>query len=635
MNIKRVFVQIFFVLSIFSLFRLILYLMYIRTIFNLLSIIDLFIAFIHGIRFDLSISMTFLALPIVMLSLPHKIFNTKYWYYLWISIFYIISIGLFLILAIDVFYFSYVNRHLGHELMFIFNDLNFIIDILYGPYIIAIIIFFFFSFLFIFISQKLDCILKNKYQNIPITMMRYIHFVLICIFLFISIRGSFSQISINVVDAFIDNNYEKAQLTLNGAFTVAHTLRTANYNEYSFLKTEEVFQILKTNNIISSVDYPFYKQIQDSINIGKVNIVIILLESWFNYFLYPYHQRDDFKNLTPYFSNVLYPNSVVFQNFVANGLRSIDAIQHILTSFPSIKGAPNLSRGLELMNISNIASIANMLGYDTFFFQSANRRSFRLDSVASLLGFKYYFGQENYPRILVYHESPPTFGWDYETFSFMLKTLNQAQNNFFAMVFTGTAHTPFRQTPKPYHNKHTEYGVEGFLNTLHYVDFCLEDFFSAAEKTSWFANTVFIITGDHTVAKYANLKDLDLYKVPLIIYAPKLLQPKIYTKITSHIDILPTVVDLLNFDSPVAAIGTSIFEQNNDTAFALLTSKENPTPILVTSQGFIQHSFKNVIKYQKFDQQKCDELCLQNMEKILLSLHQILYEVINRNQWKP
>jgi phosphoglycerol transferase MdoB-like AlkP superfamily enzyme len=110
-------------------------------------------------------------------------------------------------------------------------------------------------------------------------------------------------------------------------------------------------------------------------------------------------------------------------------------------------------------------------------------------------------------------------------------------------------------------------------------------FFHAARRMPWFANTVFIITGDHT--QFSERNNLySAFHVPLLIYAPGFVAPRVTGRIGMHADILPTVLDLLHLPADHASMGRSLL----DTAaarFAVL--RFGPQYVIVTDSLLYMH----------------------------------------------
>jgi tetratricopeptide (TPR) repeat protein len=60
-----------------------------------------------------------------------------------------------------------------------------------------------------------------------------------------------------------------------------------------------------------------------------------------------------------------------------------------------------------------------------------------------------------------------------------------------------------------------------------------------------FANTIFIITGDHRIIPIPSATKLDRYHVPLIVYSPMVKQPVKFSSVSSHLDVTPTILAYL------------------------------------------------------------------------------------------
>ncbi len=58
--------------------------------------------------------------------------------------------------------------------------------------------------------------------------------------------------------------------------------------------------------------------------------------------------------------------------------------------------------------------------------------------------------------------------------------------------------------------------------------------------------------------------------MPLLIYAPGIVEPQVRPEMGSHADIVPTILDLLNVETPHALMGRSLFD-NDRTRYAVAT----------------------------------------------------------------
>lgn len=78
------------------------------------------------------------------------------------------------------------------------------------------------------------------------------------------------------------------------------------------------------------------------------------------------------------------------------------------------------------------------------------------------------------------------------------------------------------------------YGV--YLYTDQCIRRLVEDYASRPE----FANTIFVITGDHRMAFVPSGISLRIYNVPLVVYSPLLKRTKTMNSVVSHLDIAPS-----------------------------------------------------------------------------------------------
>jgi phosphoglycerol transferase MdoB-like AlkP superfamily enzyme len=130
---------------------------------------------------------------------------------------------------------------------------------------------------------------------------------------------------------------------------------------------------------------------------------------------------------------------------------------------------------------------------------------------------------------------------------------------FFTTIFTLNTHHPFT-IPKNYKEKLRQ--PEHPLNTcIRYADYSLEQFFEKAEKQTWYKNTIFVITADHTALDIVGEKPnaLQDYRIPLIIFDPgeNINEGKNYN-VVSQIDILPTIMDIINYHDDFICLGHSV-----------------------------------------------------------------------------
>jgi len=125
---------------------------------------------------------------------------------------------------------------------------------------------------------------------------------------------------------------------------------------------------------------------------------------------------------------------------------------------------------------------------------------------------------------------------------------------FFAQLMTTSNHRPYTY-PDGRIDIPSPGGREGAVK---YTDYAIGDFIERARGKAWFEDTLFVIVADHcsSVAGRTRLP-VEKYHIPLIFYAPALLDPGVDAQLMSQIDIVPTLLDALGADGVGQFFGQS------------------------------------------------------------------------------
>ena len=564
-------------LAIFSLERVIFYLLNLDY-FSILSPDIIFLGFFKGFRIDIITIFTF-TFPFILALLYLNSFRKSVGY-----LFLAVVIFIFTINLGDIAYFPFVHRHLSNEIFLLANDLDFFIDFSKN-YIFEISIYFVSIFLFFTIWKK---ILNQKVSSEKYPLSQKTLFTLtVLVIIVLGIRGKTSGKPFALSDAFVNDNIASANLSLNGFYSI---YRGKSRKEYKFMESEKalkttinIFQNQETE--FTSSDFPIERKMLKKGDKKDFNIVLLTVESLTSKYV------DSFGNenfgATPYLDR-LAKESISFPNFYANGQRSIEGIGTILSGVPSISGLPNFGYGLELSNFSYLGKILKENGYKTIGMQGSKRSSFRIDNVLSIAGFDEVYGAEDMKDFLKDEKDIDLpFGavWDGNLLRFMKSRIDNAEQPFISFGFTATTHFPCKLPNKKYEiYPHVETSIDGYLNNLKYLDSQIEEFIESSKKESWFKNTIFIITADHTIGKGIGIaKDrLNHFRIPLIIYAPHIFKPQIIERVGTQADIFPTIIDILNLENSFSTLSNSLFD-NRSERFGIL--REGNRMLLLDENG--------------------------------------------------
>jgi phosphoglycerol transferase MdoB-like AlkP superfamily enzyme len=247
-------------------------------------------------------------------------------------------------------------------------------------------------------------------------------------------------------------------------------------------------------------------------------------------------------------------------NAYANGRKSIDALPSVLGSIPSLT-EPFVLLPYALNHIEGLGSVLGQKGYHTSFFHGAPNGSMGLDAVSKMLGFEHYYGKNEYNRDADYDG---VWGiWDEPFLQFFAQTLGTFPQPFVSSVFTVSSHHPYKSHPS--YKEVFPKGPEPVQECIGYTDMALRRFFEVAVAQEWFSNTLFVFTADHSlwsegVPEYQN--SLGSMAVPVLYYFPGVIAPKTDAQPTQQIDILPTILSYLGYESSFFGFGRSIFDAN-------------------------------------------------------------------------
>lgn len=107
--------------------------------------------------------------------------------------------------------------------------------------------------------------------------------------------------------------------------------------------------------------------------------------------------------------------------------------------------------------------------------------------------------------------------------------------------------------PEGLHRRKVEKNKD-FFNSILYADQSLEQFFEQYSEQPGYTNTIFVITGSHVSRVLTTEGLLQPFRVPLMIYSPLVKDPSKFSHYTSHADIMPSMLGLLqsryNMDLP-------------------------------------------------------------------------------------
>ena len=351
-------------------------------------------------------------------------------------------------------------------------------------------------------------------------------------------------------------------IVLNTPFSFFRTFDKKVLVRYKFFDEEELSRLYNPHYTPSG-SKPFSNE----------NVVIIILESFAREYIGSLNtdlEGGKYEGYTPFIDSLI-SVSLTFDVSLANGKKSIDAMPSILASVPSLETPYTISHYAN-NEINGLPELLKRKGYYTAFFHGAPNGSMGFDSFARVAGFDDYFGLDQYP---LKTDFDGMWGvWDEPFFKFFANRMDSFKQPFMTSIFSVSSHHPFK-VPEQYKGKFKK-GPAPIVEVVGYTDFALHELFKVISGSPWFKNTLFVITADHTNEsihpEFQN--NFGSYCVPVIFYRPGSNMTGIKNRIAQQIDIMPTILNFLNFDEEYIAFGNNLLDDSYE-SFAFNTSGNN------------------------------------------------------------
>jgi len=405
-------------------------------------------------------------------------------------------------------------------------------------------------------------------------------------FFWILVLSSF-HFNVENSDAEIFANQYENEIAKSGiySFFAAYDENELNYNDfYETNPSDSSYQIVR--NLLASDEDRLNKnpksiqrQVFNSGEEQKPNVIFIGLESLSAKFMERFGNE---KNLVPAIDS-LAKESVFFTNIHATGTRTIRGIEAIVLSIPPTPGRSIVKRENN-NSLFTIGEIFKQKGYSRTFFYGGDGHFDNMNIFFGNNGFD-IVDRKNKLRL---NDSFPTKrthitdnevtfenAWgvcDGDLYDKVLKEADaqhKLKQPFFNFVMTSSNHKPYTYPD----------GVvdipsgENRDGALKYTDWAFRKFFEEAKNKPWFKNTVFVIMADHAAYSSGRTEiNVKNYHIPAFIYNLKNTNPEEVHKLSSQIDIFPTLFGYLNWSYTSNIFGKDISKMQPKDERALIAN---------------------------------------------------------------
>jgi membrane-anchored protein YejM (alkaline phosphatase superfamily) len=425
--------------------------------------------------------------------------------------------------------------------------------------------------------------------------------IALALFFLACIYGKFSRYPLRWSDAYFSRDDFLGELALNPAQYLFETMReepprldVARVRALYPLIADYVGVKPDPRTLSLARTPPVHRQVR-----GAPNVVLIQLESFAAYKSGAFGNR---ANGCPSFDAVA-RGGILFTNAYSPSEKTARALFAVVFGIPDV--SPWQASAHNPLTVDQ-ATIANAFtGYDKLYFLGG---SANWSNIRGML-------EHNIDGLRIFEEgsysAPVVDVWGISDEDLLLAAndvFRRERKPFFAIVQTAGNHRPYT-IPQQTHGFAVVRGDEAALrangfesneeyNSFRYLDHALGLFFESAGREPYFANTVFVLYGDHGTRTGAppaalTLGDLSLlvYHVPLVIYAPGLgVAPRRIDVAASHVDILPTVAGFCGRPYRNQTLGIDLFDPQRaarSAAFVFTTFHEPPAVGVVQGSRYV------------------------------------------------
>jgi phosphoglycerol transferase MdoB-like AlkP superfamily enzyme len=355
-------------------------------------------------------------------------------------------------------------------------------------------------------------------------------------------------------------NNNNRELAKNGVFSFFAAFRAMELDYGAFYRTMEDEKALRRARRIIGADagdfrskdpWDFVHRVDNPGPERPFNVIQLTIESLSTFYLGAFK---DPRGLTPNIDAVA-EDGLLFARCFATGTRTTRGMEALTLSIPPTPGRSIIHRAGNA-GLFSLGTVFRDRGYDTAFFYGGFSYFDNMKSFYSSNGYRVVdrgtVGEDNVSFATAWGAC------DEDLYRWTIREADRVHATdtpFHFFVMTTSNHRPYTY-PEGRIDIPSGSGREGAVK---YSDFAIGEFFREARTRPWFDNTLFVIVADHT-ASSAGKAELEVtrYRVPLIIYAPALVEPGTVLTQCSQIDVPPTILAMLGMSYDSVFFGQNI-----------------------------------------------------------------------------
>lgn len=349
----------------------------------------------------------------------------------------------------------------------------------------------------------------------------------------VPIRGSFGVAPINTGVAYFSRHMYANHAAINPLWNLFYSFKRvdARTRHYSFMDEEKAkaffLETVYTEGPTKKI-----------INQERPNVVIILLESFSTQVI----GRLGGDPVTPNFDK-LATEGVLFSNIYAASDRSDKGLVATLAGYQVMPAYSIIQYPAKSQSLSFLPKRMREAGYGEMTYMYGGDIGFKgMNSFVTLAGFDQIISISDFPR------SSQGQKWgvhDEHTFQRLAEEMQKAKEPYFKFYFTLSSHEPFDVPMETVYD-------DPYVNSIHYTDRCLGEFFDTVKSAGLWDNTLFVLIADHGVPGplRATSQMKERYHIPMLWTGGAVAnRDTVVTTLGSQADMVSTLLNQLDLST--------------------------------------------------------------------------------------
>ncbi|MFQ5514929.1 MAG: LTA synthase family protein [Myxococcota bacterium] len=397
-------------------------------------------------------------------------------------------------------------------------------------------------------------------------------------------RGSFDHRPLNPSAAAVSANRIANELAGSGLLNVAYeAVQRLEHEAVPLASVQETLSwdeaVTRVRRLLQddghSLDAPWnpaLRWVRASVSGRPRNVVLVVMESFTGRLVGALGGEPA---LSPEL-DALAREGVLLTHCYATGERTVQGLEAVVSSFPPLPGVSVIRRPEARRGFATLASVLAARGYDTLFLYGGqgifdHMRSFFLGN-----GFQRFIEERDFSRPAFHGSWGVSDGDLFRRANRELQARWERGERFFATLLTVSLHSPWEfprgEAPPLPRTVHIPPGFEREeLQTFLYADHALGEFIREARQLPYSRETLFVFVGDHGVhLRGRALLPSEEYRIPALFLAPPHLKPARIDRVTSQLDVAPTILGIIGGAHRVPFFGHDVLGSTDPDGFAVL-----------------------------------------------------------------